>query len=162
MALKNFWFILLLLCNYGFAQTLATRDFEKICSTANFKEYLAKKDFTVKSDGSTKTNGRVKFFNRSTKEILTVTFNKGSEGDTAFEIEYLIATDVDYKKFVQSLTKNNYVIKTLNRYEKFTSTYEKQNITLKGIVYYKDGEYYGVMYSYYAGKEISEPSNTTH
>ena len=124
----------------------------------NPKEYWLKKDFVIKQDSSGVENIKLRLLNRSTRELLYILVNKDSEGARLVQVEYFTASEEDYIKLVHSLIKLGYVSTTDNwHYEKRISTYETQTIVLKALVNVKDKNYYAIKYSYYAGKELSEP-----
>lgn len=131
-------------------------------SLSSPKEYLLKKDFVVKTDSSTgKQNVKLRLFNRSTKEIVYLTYGKGSEGARTFEVQYYTANQEEYSKIVRSLLKAGYVNTSDNRhYEKKPGSYETQQIFCRDLVLLRDMEYYAITYTYLAGKELSAPSPT--
>lgn len=144
--------------NTSLAQSVFLKDFERMNSIKNPKEYWIKKDFVVKQDSSRGENIKLKMFNRSTRELIYVSINKDSEGARSVELEYFTASEEYYAKMVHNLVKLGYHQKNDNlHYDKFLSTYETQNLVLRGLLNIKDKDYYGIKYLYYAGKEISVP-----
>lgn len=141
---------------FSSAQSITLKDFERMPSVKSLKEYLAKKDFTVKQDSSSGENIRLRMLNRATREIIYVLVNKDSEGARYVEVEYFTESQEEYAKLVHTVAKYGYTTKGDNRhYEKRLGSYETQNLLLKEMVLIKDKDYYGIKYSYYAGKELS-------
>jgi len=142
----------------SFSQSVNLKDFEKMNSVKSPKEYLAKKDFTVKSDSSNGENFKLRLINRGTRELINVSVYKDSEGARLVEVEYFTPSQEEYAKIVHTITKSGYNAKTDNRhYEKRVGSYEAYNLVLRELVTLKDKDYYGIKYSYYAGKELSMP-----
>ena len=162
--MKSFFLFLVLMktTTYCFAQTVYLKDVERMNSVKSPKEYWLKKDFVVKQDSSTGEDIKLKLLNRSTREIIYLSIKKDSEGARSVEVEYFTANQDDYAKMVHNLVKLGYKQKNDNlHYDKFLSTYETQNLVLRGMVGIKDKDYFGIKYSYYAGKELSEPIPAT-
>jgi len=155
----NGFFLPFFLCyTVGYAQTLNLKDFEKMSTIKTVKEYLLKKDFVVKQDSSNGENLKLKMVNKATKEIVHVSLMQGSEGDKSFTLDYFTEPQEEYAKIVRTIIKSGYnPQKDERHYEKRNGTYETYNLVLKGAVNVKGWDYFGIGYSYYAGKELSEP-----
>ncbi len=123
------------------------------------KEYLAKKDFTVKQDSSSGENIKLKLINRATREIIYVTSIKDSEGARSVEVDYFTESKEEYAKIVHAVLKSGYnPIRDNRHYDKRVGSYETHNLVLREMVAVKDKDYYNIKYSYYAGKELSMPT----
>lgn len=144
---------------FSFAQTLNLKDFEKLNTVKSPKEYLEKKDFTVKSDSSSGENFKLRMLNRATREMIYVTVNKDSEGARSVEVEYFTESQEEYAKIVHTVIKSGYNAKGDNRhYDKRPGSYEGYNLVLREMVTIKGKDYYSIKYSYYAGKELALPA----
>ena len=157
---SNFFFPLLLFCFTGsFAQSVNLKDFEKMNTVKSPKEYLTKKDFTIKADTTTGENSRVRMLNRSTHEMIYVSSIKGSEGDKAVDVEYFTESKEEYAQIVHTIIKSGYSAKGDTRhYYKRVGSYETYELVLRELVTIKDKDYYGIKYAYYAGKELATPA----
>jgi hypothetical protein len=157
---SNFFCLLLVFCfTCSFAQSVNLNTFEKITTVKSAREFLEKKDFVVKQDSSTKESVKLKLLNRATREIIYVSVNKDSEGARFVEVEYFTASEEEYARIVHALIKYGYNQQNDNRhYEKRIGSYEAHHLVLKGAVTIKDNDYYGIKYSYYAGKELALPA----
>ena len=123
------------------------------------KEYLTKKDFTIKADTTTGENSRVRMLNRSTHEMIYVSSIKGSEGDKAVDVEYFTESKEEYAQIVHTIIKSGYSAKGDTRhYYKRVGSYETYELVLRELVTIKDKDYYGIKYAYYAGKELATPA----
>lgn len=144
---------------YCFAQSVYLKDFEKMPSVKSPKEYLAKKDFTVKQDSSSGENIKLKLVNRSTREIIYVTSTKDSEGARSVEVDYYTERKEEYAKIVHTILKSGYnPIRDNRHYDKKVGSYETHNLALRELVTIKDKDYYNIKYSYHAGKELAMPA----
>lgn len=142
-----------------FAQSVSLKDFEKMPSVKSPKEYLAKKDFTIKQDSSSGENIKLKMVNRGTREIIYVTSIKDSEGARSVEVDYFTESKEEYAKIVHTILKAGYnPIRDNRHYDKRVGSYETHNLALREMVAIKDKDYYSIKYSYSAGKELAAPA----